>query len=227
MGDERPPGRERPLDPEEARAYLEAAARRSAEVAEGELPKLAAKAGMVLAEVLEAGGKVLFCGNGGSAAQAQHLAAELVGRLDSRRERMPLAGLALTVDTSVLTALANDYGFEEVFARQVQAHGRPGDVVVLLSTSGRSPNVLRAAERAREVGARVWGLTGRLPNPLAHEADAFIAVDAPSTAVVQEVHLVAVHAVCAALDAHLGRSIDVREPAPELDGRPVRRRVPA
>ena len=182
--------------------------------------------GRALADLLPRGGRLLAAGNGGSAAEAQHLTAELVGRFLG--ERQPLSAVCLSAETSSLTAILNDYGVEEVFARQVEAHGRPGDVVVLLSTSGRSPNVLRAAERAREVGVRVWALTGRLPNPLAHKADAFIAVDAPSTAVVQEVHLVAVHAVCAALDAHLGRSIDVREPAPELDGRPARaRQVPA
>jgi len=154
-----------------------------------------------LGELLPAGGRVLVAGNGGSAAEAQHLTAELVGRyLD---ERQPLSALCLSAETSSLTAILNDYGAEEVFARQVQAHGRPGDVLMLLSTSGRSPNVLRAAERARAGGLRVWAMTGRRPNPLAVLADEVLAVPADSTATVQEVHLVAVHAVCAAVDAQL------------------------
>lgn len=162
---------------------------------------LLARWGGELGELLPAGGRVLVAGNGGSAAEAQHLTAELVGRyLD---ERQPLSALCLSAETSSLTAILNDYGAEEVFARQVQAHGRPGDVLMLLSTSGRSPNVLRAAERARAGGLRVWAMTGRRPNPLAVLADEVLAVPADSTATVQEVHLVAVHAVCAAVDAHL------------------------
>jgi len=162
---------------------------------------LLARWGGELGELLPAGGRVLVAGNGGSAAEAQHLTAELVGRyLD---ERQPLSALCLSAETSSLTAILNDYGAEEVFARQVQAHGRPGDVLLLLSTSGRSPNVLRAAERARAGGLRVWAMTGRRPNPLAVLADEVLAVPADSTATVQEVHLVAVHAVCAAVDAQL------------------------
>jgi len=162
---------------------------------------LLARWGGELGELLPAGGRLLVAGNGGSAAEAQHLTAELVGRyLD---ERQPLSALCLSAETSSLTAILNDYGAEEVFARQVQAHGRPGDVLMLLSTSGRSPNVLRAAERARAGGLRVWAMTGRRPNPLAVLADEVLAVPADSTATVQEVHLVAVHAVCAAVDAHL------------------------
>lgn len=162
---------------------------------------LLARWGGELGELLPSGGRVLVAGNGGSAAEAQHLTAELVGRyLD---ERQPLSALCLSAETSSLTAILNDYGAEEVFARQVQAHGRPGDVLMLLSTSGRSPNVLRAAERARAGGLRVWAMTGRRPNPLAVLADEVLAVPADSTATVQEVHLVAVHAVCAAVDAQL------------------------
>ena len=162
---------------------------------------LLARWGGELGELLPAGGRLLVAGNGGSAAEAQHLTAELVGRyLD---ERQPLSALCLSAETSSLTAILNDYGAEEVFARQVQAHGRPGDVLMLLSTSGRSPNVLRAAERARAGGLRVWTMTGRRPNPLAVLADEVLAVPADSTATVQEVHLVAVHAVCAAVDAQL------------------------
>jgi phosphoheptose isomerase len=157
--------------------------------------------GRTLARRLVDGGRLLVAGNGGSAAEAQHLTAELVGRfLDERR---PLSAICLSAETSSLTAIVNDYGPEEMFARQVAAHGRPGDVVLLLSTSGRSPNVLRAAERATDLGLHTWAMTGRAPNPLAQRCDDTLAVDAPSTAVVQAVHLVLVHALCAAVDVHL------------------------
>ncbi|WP_454049325.1 PfkB family carbohydrate kinase [Cellulomonas sp. Marseille-Q8402] len=154
-----------------------------------------------LARVLGGGGRLLAAGNGGSAAEAQHLTSELVGRFTD--ERPPYSALALTAETSSVTALVNDYGAEEMFARQVQAHGRPGDVLVLLSTSGASPNVLRAAERGRALGLTVWALTGPAPNPLAALADDALCVPAPSTAGVQAVHLVAVHALCAAFDARV------------------------
>jgi len=166
--------------------------------------------GRVLAGVLGAGGRLLAAGNGGSAAEAQHLTAELVGRFVG--ERRPLSALCLSAETSSLTAIVNDYGADEVFARQVQAHGRPGDVLLLLSTSGRSPNLLRAAERATQAGVTVWALTGPAPNPLADMADAVLAVEAASTSAVQEVHLVAVHALCAAVDQHLAKEIDLRAP---------------
>jgi D-sedoheptulose 7-phosphate isomerase len=157
--------------------------------------------GAHLADVLWDGGRLLAAGNGGSAAEAQHLTAELVGRFLA--ERRPLSAIALCAETSSLTAIVNDYGADEMFARQVEAHGRPGDVLVLLSTSGKSPNVLRAAERARDAGVTVWGLTGPGPNPLTRLCDEAIAVPAPSTAAVQAVHLVAVHGVCAAVDARV------------------------
>ncbi|WP_461023747.1 D-sedoheptulose-7-phosphate isomerase [Thalassiella azotivora] len=162
--------------------------------------------GRHLARTLCGGGRLLAAGNGGSAAEAQHLTAELVGRFCG--ERRPLSALSLCSETSSLTALLNDYGADEVFARQVDAHGRPGDVLVLLSTSGRSPNVLAAAERGRAGGLTVWALTGPAPNPLAALADEVLAVDAPSTAAVQEVQLVAVHALCAALDAAVADADD-------------------
>ena len=157
--------------------------------------------GRQLAEILDGGGRLMAAGNGGSAAEAQHLTAELVGRFVD--ERRPLSALCLSAETSSLTAIVNDYGADEVFARQVQAHGRPGDVLVLLSSSGRSPNLLTAAQRARAAGVRVWAMTGNRPNPLADRADEALAVRARTTAVVQEVHLAAVHALCAAVDAHL------------------------
>ncbi|GGM08173.1 PfkB family carbohydrate kinase [Nakamurella endophytica] len=154
--------------------------------------------GRELAGVLDRGGRLLAAGNGGSAAEAQHLTAELVGRFVD--ERRPLSAIALAAETSSLTAIVNDYGIDAMFARQVQAHGRAGDVLVLLSTSGRSPNVLQAAERARELGIRTWALTGPGPNPLTERCDDAVAIDAPSTSAVQTAHLVAVHALCAAVD---------------------------
>ena len=156
-----------------------------------------------LATSLVAGGRLLAAGNGGSAAEAQHLTAELVGRWCT--DRRPLSAISLCAETSSLTAILNDYGPDEVFARQVEAHGRPGDVLVLLSTSGTSSNVLHAAKRALDVGMRVWAMTGPGPNPLAGLATEAVVVDAPTTAAVQEVQLVAIHAVCAALDAALQR----------------------
>lgn len=159
--------------------------------------------GTHLADVLHRGGRLLAAGNGGSAAHAQHLTSELVGRFV--RERRPFSALALHAETSAVTAIANDYGPEAVFARQVEAHGRPGDVLVVLSTSGRSPNVLAAVEAARRAGLVSWALTGPTPNPLAACADDVLAVSAPSTATVQEVHQVLVHLLCATVDREVGR----------------------
>jgi D-sedoheptulose 7-phosphate isomerase len=157
--------------------------------------------GRLLADVLTgaARGRLLAAGNGGSAAQAQHLTAELVGRY--RADRPPFSAICLTAETSSLTAIANDYPADELFARQVEAHGRPGDVLVLLSTSGRSPNAVAAARRARDCGITVLALTGPAPNPLAAVASDTVAIDSPWTATVQECHLVALHLLCAAFDA--------------------------
>jgi glycosyltransferase involved in cell wall biosynthesis/phosphoheptose isomerase len=160
--------------------------------------------GRQLATVLSGGGRLLAVGNGGSAAEAQHLTGELVGRF--LEDRAAFSAVALCAESSSLTAILNDYGPEEVFARQVEAHGRPGDILVALSTSGRSPNVLAAAKRAHDNGLTVWALTGPEPNPLAGTADEVLAVPAGSTAAVQEVHLVAVHALCAAMDRALAAS---------------------
>lgn len=154
--------------------------------------------GRQLADVLSSGGRLLACGNGGSAAEAQHLTAELVGRF--RDERIPLSAIALHADTSALTAIGNDYGIDEVFARGVRAHGRPGDVLISLSTSGTSGNVLAAVKAAHEGGLTTWALTGPAPNPLAAMCDDAVCVDAGSTATVQEIHLLLVHALCIAVD---------------------------
>jgi phosphoheptose isomerase len=158
--------------------------------------------GAQLAAVLGAGGRLIAAGNGGSAAEAQHLTAELVGRFETP-DRRPLSAIALCAETSSLTAIGNDFGFDQAFSRQVAAHGREGDVLVLLTTSGRSTNLIAAAEAGREAGLRVWAMTGPVPNPVADLADEVLAIDVPSTTAVQEAHLVAVHAVCAALERHL------------------------
>ncbi len=155
--------------------------------------------GRNLAHRLSGGARLLAAGNGGSAAQAQHLTAELVGRY--RTDRPPFSAICLTAETSSLTAIANDYPADELFARQVEAHGRPGDVLILLSTSGRSPNIVAAARRAREHGITTLAITGPAPNPLAAAVDDAVCIDSPWTATVQECHLVALHLVCAAFDA--------------------------
>jgi len=158
--------------------------------------------GTTLADLLVGGASLLAAGNGGSAAQAQHLTAELVGRY--RKDRRPFSGISLCAETSSLTAIANDYPPEELFARQVEAHGRSGDVLVLMSTSGTSPNIVEAARRGRQLGLTVWAFTGPRPNLLAELADESLCVDAGYTATVQELHLVALHIMCAALDRALG-----------------------
>lgn len=163
----------------------------------------AARWGIALAGVLWNGGKLLAAGNGGSAAQAQHLTAEIVGRY--RDDRPPFCAIALHTEPSALTAILNDYGPEEVFARQLAAHGRPDDVCVLLSTSGASRNLLAVVHRARECGVTVWAMTGPAPNPLAALADEVLVVDSPHTATVQELHLVALHMLCEAMDEELNR----------------------
>jgi D-sedoheptulose 7-phosphate isomerase len=167
--------------------------------------------GYQLADVLVRGGRLIAAGNGGSAAQAQHLTGELVGRY--RDDREPFSAICLSAETSTLTALVNDYPPEELFARQVAAHGRPGDVLALLSTSGRSGNVIAAARRGRQLGLTVWAFTGPLPNPLSRYAHDTLAVDAPMTATVQELHLVALHLVCEAFDQALGVMPDGAAPA--------------
>lgn len=155
-----------------------------------------------LVTALQSGKKILACGNGGSAADAQHFAAELVCRFE--RERPGLAALALTVDTSALTAIANDYDYDEVFARQVSALGNKDDVLLAISTSGHSPNVVRAIEQAHEQGMLVVALTGRdggkMANLLANN-DVEIRVPADSTARIQEVHLLTIHCLCDQIDA--------------------------
>jgi D-sedoheptulose 7-phosphate isomerase len=145
--------------------------------------------------------KVLFAGNGGSAAQCQHLATELTCRLTD--DRVPYAAIALTTDTSFLTACANDYSFDDVFARQVEAIGQPGDALLLLSTSGRSENVVRAAHVARERGIATFAFTGR-GGALAEASDACVEVSSHDAARIQEAHLLLGHVLCAMIEARLG-----------------------
>jgi len=180
-----------------------AAARRGLDALAGELERLR-RWGTQLRQRLEQSGRLLIAGNGGSAALAHHLAGELVGRFD--RERPPFSALALSAEPTAVTAIGNDYGFDEVFARQVAAHGRAGDVLVVLSTSGRSPNLLRAARTARPRGITTWALTGPAPNPLAAAADDALVVPCPATPTVQDVHQVAVHLLCLAFEQAGGRS---------------------
>ena len=153
-----------------------------------------AGAAEAMIKTLRGGGKVMLCGNGGSAADAQHLAAELVGRY--RKDRAPLAALALTVDTSALTAIANDYAFEEVFARQIAGLGRPGDLLLALSTSGDSANVLAAVAAARANGIATIALTGAGGGQLAPLADLAIRVPAARSNAVQELHIAVGHILC-------------------------------
>jgi D-sedoheptulose 7-phosphate isomerase len=158
-------------------------------------------AGRMAADCLAAGGKLLLCGNGGSASDAQHFAAELVGRFLEHRE--PYAAVALTADAAVLTCIGNDYAFDDVFARQVAGLGRAGDLLVAISTSGESENVVRAARQARHGGLRVLGLTGRTGGRLAAECDVAIVVPSASTARIQEAHILVIHTLCELVEHRL------------------------
>lgn len=167
---------------------------------ERQVPRLEAWASLA-GGVLLGGGRLLACGNGGSAEQAQHLTAELVGRYQD--ERQPFSALPLHADPAAFTAIGNDYGPAHVFARQVRAHGRPGDILVCLSTSGASLNVVEAANAASAAGMTTLALTGRGPNLLTRSCDDAIMVAAEATCTVQEVHLAAIHILCAAIDAQV------------------------
>ena len=150
---------------------------------------------------VRSGGKVLFFGNGGSAADAQHAAAELVGRF--ARERRAVAALALSTDTSILTAIGNDYGFDRVFARQIEALGKRGDVAVAISTSGVSPNVLAGVKSARAAGLTTVGLTGRDGGALGHDVDIHVNVPQPTIARIQEVQRTLLHVLCELVEREL------------------------
>ena len=170
-------------------------------VADSEYPQSVERAANVLVDALERGGKLLVFGNGGSSADAQHFAAELVGRFV--RERVALPAIALATNQALLTAWSNDYSYDDVFAREIDALGVAGDVAFGISTSGKSPNVLKALERARARGLRTIGLTGANSALMAAHCDVVLAVPLSTTARIQEVHLVTYHAICAAIDARL------------------------
>lgn len=154
------------------------------------------RTGLKIAELLQKGGKALFCGNGGSAADSQHLAAELVIRLRSSINRAAIPALALTVDPSIMTAGGNDIGYENVFARCVEAYGRPGDVLIGISTSGNSENVKRAVQQAKKQGVYSIGLLGGNGGPLLAECDDAVIVPSPVTARIQESHILIGHIWC-------------------------------
>jgi D-sedoheptulose 7-phosphate isomerase len=182
------------------RASFEASASVKRDTIEACGSAIADAAGLAI-ETLRGGGRLLTFGNGGSAADAQHFADELAGRFD--RERPALPALALTANTSDLTAIGNDYGFHHVFARLVQAHGRPGDLAVAISTSGNSPNVLEAVAEARARGLATIGLTGKGGGKLALAVDVPIVVPSDVTARIQETHIAVLHVLCELIDAAL------------------------
>ena len=156
------------------------------------------QSGQMICDALSAGKKILLCGNGGSAADAQHIAAELVGCYEKQRRSWP--AIALTTDTSALTAVSNDLGYEQVFARQLAGLAQTGDILIAISTSGRSKNVLKAVERARELGCRTIALTGASTDPLGSMCDFTVAVPANRTARVQEAHITIGHLWCEMVD---------------------------
>ena len=160
------------------------------------------RCGQMICETFESGNKVLICGNGGSAADAQHLAAEFVGRYEADRQGLP--AVALTTDTSALTALSNDFQFENVFSRQVEALAVPGDVLIAISTSGNSPNIIKAVMSARNRGCKVIGLTGSEGRKLASLCDACVLVPSKRTSRIQEVHITIAHIWCGIVDGRFG-----------------------
>ena len=167
-----------------------------------------AQAAELLFNTLANDGKFLICGNGGSAADAQHFAAEMTGRFE--QERMELAAIALTTDTSALTAIGNDYGFDHIFSKQVRALGRTGDVLVGISTSGNSGNVIEAIHAAHQNGMKVIAMTGRDGGKIAQmlqEGDVLLNVPYPRTARIQEVHILLIHAICDCIDTMLTEGI--------------------
>lgn len=188
----------------EQHEVVEASLRESAAVVEAVLRELTvdiAQAGSWVSAGLRSGGQVLVFGNGGSAADAQHFAAELVGFFE--RERAALAAVALTTDTSLLTAIANDKGVDHIFERQLQALARPGDIVIGISTSGQSTNVVKALRWAREAGIRTIGLTGADESAMTSHCDLAVKVPSTRTARIQEAHCAILHAMCSLIEAEL------------------------
>ncbi len=189
--------------------YAEAGARLRTEFFEANLERVASVSRTIAGRLVQ-GGKVLFCGNGGSAADCQHLAAEFVSRF--QMERPPLPAVALTTDTSVLTAVGNDYGFEEVFARQVRALACEQDVLVGISTSGGSPNVIRALETAGESGAYRIGLTGSRGGAMVTNSEIVFQVPSEVTALIQEIHIALGHMICRMTDYYLFEAVEELNP---------------
>jgi len=185
------------MNKEKALELINASLREGAElraIVARDCSQMIAEAARLIIQCLQSGGKLLFFGNGGSAADAQHLAAEFVGRFV--RERIGLPAIALTTDSSILTAVGNDYGFDQIFARQIQALARPGDVAVGISTSGNSPNVLEGVKAARKAEAKTIGLSGKDGGVLAEEVDIAITIASKSTARIQECHIAVGHLLC-------------------------------
>lgn len=167
----------------------------------GELGEPVRRAGDLIVDSMSGGGKLLACGNGGSAADAQHFVAELIGRMGPERRSLP--AVTLSVDPSAMTAIGNDYGYENVFARQVEGLGRDGDVLLAISTSGKSPNILRAIQAAHARGMKVIALSGEGGDPSLAACDVAIHIPASNTQRVQELHMAVLHAVCAHVDARV------------------------
>ena len=160
-----------------------------------------AEAGQICANALQSGKRIYLCGNGGSAADAQHIAAELIGRFVGERRSLP--AIALTTDTSALTAIGNDYGYDQVFSRQVEGLAEEGDILIAISTSGNSSNILKAVEVARQQGSHVIGLSGKSGGELRRAADLSLVVPSDVTARIQEMHIVIGHLLCALIERHL------------------------
>ncbi len=175
--------------------------RKALDIVQARLSDEIERAAVMLAETLRRGDKILICGNGGSAADAQHIAAELTGRFAMEREALP--AIALTTDTSALTAIANDYGFDRVFERQIEALAKRGDVLIGISTSGRSQNIIRALERARHKGCATLGLSGRDGGVMDELCDLNLTVPLESTARIQEMHIFIGHIICELVEKEL------------------------
>jgi D-sedoheptulose 7-phosphate isomerase len=189
---------------EEARSYLLQSQKALSAAAESQefLGRVAAISEAIV-NCFKAGGKVLLAGNGGSAADAQHIAGEFLSRLNF--DRNPLAAIALTVDTSVLTAIGNDYGYEQVFERQVHGLGKPGDVLIGISTSGRSPNILRALRKARELGLVTVGFCGARKGEMLDLCDIALCAPSESTPLIQQIHITCAHIICGEVEKQLFR----------------------
>jgi D-sedoheptulose 7-phosphate isomerase len=157
---------------------------------------------MIVASIKN-GGTVYICGNGGSAADAQHIAGEFIGRF--KRERKAFPAVALSTDTSVLTCVANDYSYEDIFARQVEGLAKQGDILWAFSTSGTSPNIIAAAKLANQIGAKVLAFTGKADTPLEKISDIAVTIDAPNTAAAQEIHQLAYHTICDLVEEQLAK----------------------